>query len=112
MINRYGCAQDDVTELGVSDVYWAMYYTTVERSEVSRFTAPFLSDVGLSLLVPAARDSLWERMVTIFTPFTRDVWLITVAAAFVVSGALWVAESKRHDEVSSEGEGQGPFPST
>ena len=88
LATQYGCAQDDVTELGVTDVYWAMFYTTVERSAVSRFTAPFLSDAGLGFLVPATRDSVWDRMRLIFTPFTRDVWLLTLGAVFFAAGGV------------------------
>ena len=91
---QYGCAQDDVTELGLTDVYWALFYVTVERSAASTFTTPFMSDVGLSLLVKSKEDSLWDDATKIFRPFTRNVWLLTVAAALFVSLALWVVESR------------------
>lgn len=99
---QYGCAQDDVTELGATDVYWALYYVTVGRSAVSRFTSPFLSDVGLSLLVKEDDDDLWKEVTKIFLPFTPDVWLLTVGSAVLVSLALWVAESSGRGRKASK----------
>ena len=99
---QYGCAQDDVTELGTTDVYWALYYVTVGRSAVSRFTSPFLSDVGLSLLVKEDDDDLWKEVTKIFLPFTVDVWLLTVGSAVLVSLALWVAESSGRGRKASK----------
>ena len=74
---------------------------TVERSAVSRFTSPFLSDVGLSLLVKNEEDTIWQQATKIFKPFTANVWYLTVAGSILVSLALWVAESSARGRKAS-----------
>ena len=96
-MSAYNCAQDDVSELGKTEVYWAMFYETPGRSAVSRFTGSFMSDVGLSMLVAPVQENFFEKATKIFTPFTRNFWICSLATALLVALCNWVVESSVND---------------
>ena len=74
-----------------------MFYETPGRSAVSRFTASFMSDVGLGMLVMTEKPTLWETSTKIFSSFTPWLWCVSFLVAVLVSVCFWIVEASEHD---------------
>uniref|UniRef100_A0A7S2IDS5 Solute-binding protein family 3/N-terminal domain-containing protein n=1 Tax=Haptolina brevifila TaxID=156173 RepID=A0A7S2IDS5_9EUKA len=46
---NYGCGQQDVTELGTSDIYVGLYYVTAQRLQAGLMSRTFTGDAGLAV---------------------------------------------------------------
>ena len=84
--------QEDVTELGLTHAYWGMFYVSKPRHAVSRFTVPFLSDVGLAVIVKAKEETIVQQASTIFSPFSTSLWLLLIAVMFFVANLMFALE--------------------
>ena len=38
---QFNCGQEDVIELGLTDMYWSLYYVSTPRQLMNQFTLPF-----------------------------------------------------------------------
>ena len=57
---QYGCAQQDVTELGISDVYAGSFYVTEPRMRAGLMTTPYDCNSGLAVFSKGAPSSIPE----------------------------------------------------
>ena len=58
--SQYGCAQDDVTELGLTDVYAGAFYVTQSRLRAGFMTTPYDCKSGLAAFHPGAPTTIPE----------------------------------------------------
>ena len=53
---------------GRADVYWSGYYITTSRLEQNLFTVPYLSDVGLTLVMPrTSAETYWDHALVVLS---------------------------------------------
>jgi hypothetical protein len=61
---NYGCAQQDVTEVGVTDMYLGLFYVTASRLEAGLMTRTYTGDAGIAVAQKGgATDTLDEYQV-------------------------------------------------
>ena len=101
----YGCGQQDALVLNRTDAYWSMYYVTGPRLDAGDFTAPFLSNVGISLAVPmkSQKTGVWSRSEDLLKPFSYPMWLCTLATCVLVSLIVWFSEHSTVVSADSQG---------
>jgi hypothetical protein len=94
---QYLCGQQDVLEQNFTDAYWSLYYVMGGRVEAgTRFSLPFLTNVGTSMLVQLGSADLKDTIFKLFYPYTPALWGYTFLALFFTSGVLFSIEQIRH----------------
>ena len=58
--SQYGCAQDDVTELGLTDIYAGAFYVTQSRLREGHMTTPYDCESGLAVFQQGVRSTIPE----------------------------------------------------
>ena len=105
LAKKYLCGQQDALDLNITHGYWGQFYITKGRVEDGTvFTTPFLSDVGLGLLVLPKETTTLESIFLLFTPFSWEMWVMTIGVCIFVSMIVWLTEivespSKQADRV-------------
>ena len=99
--NNYGCGQNDAISLNSTDAYWSLYYITTARQNAGTlFTLPFLTNQGLGILTKTAGKSFFEEITLIFSPFSVEMWFMTVIIVAFVALIVYLQEvlqvPKRH----------------
>ena len=89
---QYNCGVNDVIDLNRTDMYWAMYFVTVPRLQDAIFTQPFMSNVGLTIALPAGQENWMDEASKIFAPFSPALWLCTLGTTLFVSVVMWLME--------------------
>ena len=93
LATKYLCGQQDTLDLNLTHGYWSQFYVTKGRLEDGTvFTTPFLSNVGLGLLVLPAEASTFESFSLLFTPFSWEMWMMTLGICVFVSMIVWLTE--------------------
>ena len=72
------------------------------RQEVNHFTFSFLSEKGLTLILPYYSESLLGETLKIFQPFTKNMWLMTLLTLLFVSLVTWFVEHRSIGEISAD----------
>merc|ERR1711871_630456 len=98
---QYICGQEDALTLNQSDGYWSLYYITESRLQSGTiFTLPYLTDQGLGILTKPAQRSFLNEITLIFTPFSPNMWFITICVVLFASVIVYLQEvlviPKRH----------------
>ena len=89
----YLCGQQDTLELNMTHAYWSQYYVTKIRVEAgTSFTTPFLTGVGLGLLVLPSEPSTVESFLLLFSPFSWEMWVMTVGVCVFAAVVVWLTE--------------------
>mmetsp|Transcript_27835 Transcript_27835/g.88423 ORF Transcript_27835/g.88423 Transcript_27835/m.88423 type:complete len:814 (+) Transcript_27835:163-2604(+) len=88
---QYNCGSDDVFSLNKSHVYLGMYYMTAARLASGYMTVPFLSDVGVSVVVPV-KTSTENSLTKVFDPFTPYMWILTLLTVIYFALVLSITE--------------------
>ena len=93
---QYNCGVNDVVHLNRTQIYFGMYYITAPRIQTNEFTFAFLSDAGLSLVMPESElfvsRSFWSSASVLVKPFSASVWIACVLVLFFVTIAMWAFE--------------------
>jgi len=95
---QYGCGQEDVLNYNTSDAYWGTYYITQARLDAGTlFTAPFMTNVGVTLAVPGKGsqgfiDRLHASADFITAPISLELWGATVFTVFFIMISFWYLE--------------------
>ena len=91
--NKYLCGQQDTLDLNLTHAYWSQFYVTKGRVEGgTSFTSPFLTDVGLGLLILPEDPSTFESFSLLFTPFSWEMWVTTLGVCVFVAIVVWFTE--------------------
>lgn len=91
--NMYLCGQQDTLDLNLTNAYWSQFFVTADRVEAGTlFTSPFMTDVGLGLLVLPSEPSAAESFSLLFSPFSWEMWLMTFGVVLFVAVVVWLTE--------------------
>ena len=84
----YGAVFDAVVKYRMADMTLGAHFLTPERGGISAHSSSFV-DGGSSFISHASQKTLWERMMTVITPFTADLWAVLFALFFVTAVVFW-----------------------
>ena len=62
---QYLCGEEDTLINNSTDAYWSLFYVTKPRMTKGRgtiFTSPFLTNMGLTLVVSEHGESFWDQL--------------------------------------------------
>ena len=103
---QFNCGEEDVHTFNKTHVYWAGFYISPLRLTKNLFTVPFLSDVGLGLVLQRNRPATWDTASVMWQVFTWRAWLLILCTAIFFAWVIWFADhggtSQRHSEVLAE----------
>jgi hypothetical protein len=87
---QFNCGADDVYELNRTDVYWSGYYISPPRLQRNLFTTPYLSNVGISLVMQQGKLDLGKAAKRIINPFSEQMWLLFALVASGFTFIMWL----------------------
>jgi len=85
----YDCEGFNVPPENQTHIFWAMAYITPWRLDAMLFTTPVLSDVGISMVMVPDIPTVWGKSAELITPFTTDMWLLSMMTLLIVSFVMW-----------------------